>query len=528
MRTIGIDFGTCNIKGAEKKKNGDISVLSLGKSVNNSAVIPNVILYEAGEEDGQPYKTLIGQAAASKPAGEQDKIRNIKMHLQEQAWCRELSFGREVNAFDVTYDIMKNLYDSIHKANQKEDILAVVTVPVNFSARQQLIVQKAAQKAGFLVQAVITEPFAAFFALMEEDMEEEHNVLIFDFGGGTLDLCLVKLCHEAGRTDIETQSSAGISYGGNQISSDIINQILMSRQPQLVGSIMQEKPDADKKERYHQLINRYHFMQEIEDMKKELFDGSDEDDAEAELLVIFEKGEEGDFGSISVSDIYQMLDSQNWKKRIWRLLDRLFSDSSDLTADEVTDVFVIGGSSSILYFRKILEEYFQKYEDVDVDGLFALNDDMDADERIYASVSRGAAIYNEIVTSDEDDKKIKNRIPFMVYTKGETGIRRTPLTRNDVYKDYRSRLDSLDETMKREKKIRVYQTIFGEEEKEVYLGDIILSQEMTEQAGLYRLMIDKEGTIRAELGCLDLVEDYEDEEDRFCVDWCCELQIDIT
>lgn len=529
MRTIGIDFGTCNIKGAEKKKNGDVSALSLGKNVTNSTIIPNIILYEPDKDGERPYKTLIGNTAASKPVtAEQDKIRNIKLYLQKQAWSRELSFGKTVNAYEVTCDIMKSLYDTIHMANQKEELAVVVTVPVNFSRRQQLIVQKAAQEAGFLVRAIITEPFAAFFALMQDQMEEDHNVLIFDFGGGTMDLCLVKLYHAGSRTCIETQASVGISYGGNNISSDIINQILADRQPELIRGIMQEKPDADKKDQYQQKINQYYLLEAVEEMKPELFSGSEEGNVDTELMVMFYGGAEGNFGKIAVSDIYQMLERQNWKKRIYKLLDNLFSDSDELTADEVTDVFMVGGSSSIPFFRRILDDYFRTYGKKDADELFELNDDLDTDARIYASVSCGAAIYNGILTAKEDTVKIKNRIPFMIYTKGEAGSRNTPLTKNDAYRDYCSRLDLLEESMKEEKKIRVYQTIFGEEEKEVYLGDIELSQEIVQQASLYRLMIDRKGTIQAEIGSLDTQDEYGDEDDSFCVDWRCELKIDIA
>ena len=67
-------------------------------------------------------------------APEQDKIRNIKAYLQEYNWSRTLSFGQSVSAYEVTRDIMKNLYNEIHGSNKETDISAVITVPVNFSS----------------------------------------------------------------------------------------------------------------------------------------------------------------------------------------------------------------------------------------------------------------------------------------------------------------------------------------------------------------------------------------------------------
>ncbi len=518
MRLLGIDFGTCYIKGAEVKRNGDVVPLKLGKSIDKPR-IPNVGLYEKKED--QPATILVGDIVLKRSAPEQDKIRNIKAYLQEYNWSRTLSFGQSVSAYEVTRDIMKNLYNEIHGSNKETDISAVITVPVNFSRRQQLMVKQAAEEAGFLINGVITEPFAAFFSLMQEEMEEDHNVMIFDFGGGTMDLCLVEVRQQEGNTRIETQSTVGISYGGNDINEDLLRELLCKREPDKIQAVLGPHNDA-----YHQMINRYYIMKSLDEMKEALF-GSDAEE-KAELLIERHVGAIQDFGEVTVEDVYQVLETQNWTKRIHRLLDGLFCDSDDMTADEVTDIYMVGGSSSIPYFRTILEEYFHKNGHEDVKTLFERNDEMDLEDRLYTTVANGAAIFNQLVTSGDEGIVIKDKIPFMVYTKDEAGRKLTPLMKNDSYKDYRSRLDRLTEAMKREMRIRVYQTIFGETEKEVYLGDIQLSQEIARQATMYQLMTDKDRNVLAELGYLDSEEGYEAEENRFCVDWRCKLEIDLT
>ncbi len=516
MRMLGIDFGTCNIKGAERKRNGDIATLKLGKQIDKPRV-PNVTLYE--KKEGQKVSVILGKLALTKSAREQDRIRNIKAYLQEYNWIRMLSFGISVSAYDVTRDIMKNLYDEIHRSNKEEDISAVITVPVNFSKRQQQIVKKAAEEAGFLVNEVITEPFACFFSLMRDELDEDHNVMIFDFGGGTLDLCLIEVRQRDGKVRIQTQATVGIGYGGNHINEDILKEILCKRKPDKIREVLEQQED-----KYYRMLNRYYIMTAIDEMKETLFGGDEE---EADTHIAFKDSIE-DFGKITPADIYQIFEKQNWKKRLHKLLDSLFSDSDDMTADEVTDIFMVGGSSSIPYFRNIIESYFLKNGHEDVKALFELNDDMEEEERLYASVARGAAIYNELITSHDENMIIKDKIPFMVYTKGEGERKLTPLMKSDSYKDYRSRLDSLSEAMKRERKIQVYQTIFGEEEKEVYLGDICLIEEAAAQGSLYRLMVDKDRNILAEIGYLDMDEDYEEGEDRFCVDWRFPLEIDLS
>lgn len=279
-----------------------------------------------------------------------------------------------------------------------------------------------------------------------------------------------------------------------------------------------------QEDKYHRMLNRHYIMTAIDEVKETLF-GSDEE--ETDIHIAFRDSIE-DFGKITQADIYQIFEKQNWGKRLYKLLDNLFFNSDDMTADEVTDIFMVGGSSAIPYFRNIIESYFIKSGNKDADTLFELNDDMEEEERLYASVARGAAIYNELITSHDENVIIKDKIPFMVYTKGEEERKLTPLMKSDSYKDYRSRLDSLSEAMKREGKIQVYQTIFGEQEKEVYLGDICLTEEAAAQGSLYRLMVDKDRNILAEIGYLDIDEDYEEGEDRFCVDWRIPLEMDFV
>ena len=518
MRKIGIDFGTCNIKGAEKKKNGNVSYIKLGKKIDKPR-IPNVILYEQKEDDIVVY---VGETALSKQALEQDKVRNIKSYLQESNWSRELSFGKVVSAYDVTLDIMKYIYDTIHNSNKNEDISATITVPVNFSKRQQMIVETAAKKAGFIVEAIITEPFASIFYLMQEVFEEDddHNVLIFDFGGGTLDLCLANITHKNDKIRIETQATVGISYGGNNINEDIIKNLVMKK----AGEKLHKALDEQKND-FHRAINKYYIMEGLDTMKAELFEDEDvNENKTSDLIVRLVDGSVEEFGSYSVRDIYNMFDESAWKKRIFSLLDSLFDNSSSLIPNEVSDIFAIGGTSSIPYFKNCLIEYFKSNGHENVDSLFELNDDMDADDRIYSSVSKGAAIYTELI--DEEYIEIKDRIPFLIYSKDEKNKECTKISLDACYKNYASALAPLTKVMKKNKKIEIYQKIYGENDKEVYLGDIKIDDEIANNATLYRLTVDKHRNIKAEFAYL-LDEENEDLEKACCIDWCLELVIDI-
>ncbi|MBR0283570.1 MAG: Hsp70 family protein [Oscillibacter sp.] len=496
MRRIGIDFGTCNIKGAEKKKNGAFAPLKLGKVVDKKH-IPNVILYEEKEEKEEGVGCLLGKTALIKVAEENDRIRFIKRHLQEKDWKRELSFGKTVAVRDVTLDIMRCLYQAIRETSKEDDISTVITVPVNFSRRQSLIVRQAAEQAGFAVNSVITEPFAAFFFLMQEylDDDEERHVLIFDLGGGTMDACLVSVTDSKQGRLIQTQAAAGISYGGNNVNEGIINKILSVKAPEIVRSILKAPPSPQIRR-----SNFYKLMEAIDDAKEELFSDDERDLEESAEVSVTPIGDSVKFIPLSGAEVYAMLDEERWESRIEKLLDRLFADSADLVPEDVTDIFVIGGTSSIPYFREKISGYFRKRRSGDTDALYEKNEGIDAEERIYHSVALGAAIYQDLL--GENRFVIRDRIPFVIYTKDAKGRVRTRLTANDCWKEYSTpyaALSALDDA----ESVSVYQSLYAEEEeKEVYLGRFRLSEETKRDASLYRLAVDRDREIRIDYGAV--------------------------
>jgi L1 cell adhesion molecule like protein len=71
---------------------------------------------------------------------------------------------------------------------------AVITVPANFNSLQRNATKVAAQHAGLMVPKILNEPTAAAFAYGYQSKErgkDKQHILIYDFGGGTLDVSIV-------------------------------------------------------------------------------------------------------------------------------------------------------------------------------------------------------------------------------------------------------------------------------------------------------------------------------------------------
>lgn len=177
MTILGVDLGTTNSLAVVYKEGKPIRIPNAyGEFVTPSAVS---IL------DG---KIVVGKLA--------------KERLITHPECSASLFKRNMGS-DVTYTLDKKAYDSatlssfvvkqlIEDAQNylHEEILEVViSVPAYFNARQRQDTKRIGELLGIKVERLINEPSAAAIACHMDD--EYETFVVFDFGGGTLDVSVV-------------------------------------------------------------------------------------------------------------------------------------------------------------------------------------------------------------------------------------------------------------------------------------------------------------------------------------------------
>jgi len=98
---------------------------------------------------------------------------------------------------------------------------AVITVPAYFTDSQRQATKDAGKIAGLNVKRIINEPTAAALAYgLDRQTSEEMNVLVFDFGGGTLDVSLLTLVSGI----FEVRATSGNTHmGGSDIDTILVN-----------------------------------------------------------------------------------------------------------------------------------------------------------------------------------------------------------------------------------------------------------------------------------------------------------------
>ncbi len=148
-------------------------------------------------------------------------------------------FGKPKYTWQVASEIFQFLKKDAQSRYGNFPVLqeAVITVPLYFTGKQRRAIRKAAELAGINVKTFIHEPFAAVVGYLFSDQnqreflkQKKKNILVFDWGGGTLDITLVKL-------------DSGCLYevstvGANGKSGDFFDELLMSH---VIDTFQKEK-----------------------------------------------------------------------------------------------------------------------------------------------------------------------------------------------------------------------------------------------------------------------------------------------
>ena len=104
---------------------------------------------------------------------------------------------------------------------------AVVTVPAYFNNAQKQATFDAAKIAGLQCLRIINEPTAAAMAAGIHEQDDENNVLVFDFGGGTFDISVLTISDGV----IDVQATRGdMNLGGRDIDEALVEYCLQEFQ----------------------------------------------------------------------------------------------------------------------------------------------------------------------------------------------------------------------------------------------------------------------------------------------------------
>ena len=197
-RTIGIDLGTTN---------SCVAVMEADRArvIENregARTTPSVVAFA---KDG---KLLVGEVARRQAAVNAGRtVTSVKRQMGTN-WKIRID-GKDRSAQEISALILMKLKKDAEEFLGEPVTDAVITVPAYFGDAERQATKDAGAIAGLNVRRIINEPTAAAMAF-GLDHGEPQTVLVFDLGGGTFDVSIIRI----GDNVIEVLSTAGDNHLG--------------------------------------------------------------------------------------------------------------------------------------------------------------------------------------------------------------------------------------------------------------------------------------------------------------------------
>ncbi len=215
-KVIGIDLGTSNSAAAVMEAGKPTIIPSAEGTSLGGKAFPS---YVAFTDDGQK---LVGEPARRQTvANPEGTIMATKRKMGTD--YRYKIFGKEYTPQQISAYILQKIKVDAESFLGSPVKKVVITVPAYFNDNQRQATKDAGKIAGLEVVRLINEPTAASFAYGLDKLDKELKILVFDFGGGTLDVTVMEML---GGGVFEVKSTSGdTQLGGTDMDRKIIDYI---------------------------------------------------------------------------------------------------------------------------------------------------------------------------------------------------------------------------------------------------------------------------------------------------------------
>jgi molecular chaperone DnaK len=410
-KIIGIDLGTSNSAAAAIIAGRPTIIPSAeGTSVAGKA-FPS---YVAFTKDGQ---LLVGEPARRQAVSNPDgTVMAIKRKMGTDYKVR--IFGKEYTPQQISAFILQKIKRDAEAFLADKVEKAVITVPAYFNDNQRQATKDAGSIAGLEVVRIINEPTAASLAYGMDRPDKEMKIMVFDLGGGTLDVTLMEVGPSKDETGKVTPvftvlaTNGDTQLGGTDMDNAIIDYIA----------------DEFKKTNGIDLRNDKVAIQRVREAGEK---------AKIELSTVLTTDINLPFISADASGAKHLTMTMTRGKleelvrptidRCRGPLDRALTDSK-LTPKEISKIIMVGGPTRMPIVRKFVEDYMGKQVESGVDPM--------------ECVATGAAIQAGVIAGDVHDLLLLDVTPLSLGVETLGGVLTKLVERNTTIPTKRTQVFS--------------------------------------------------------------------------------------
>ena len=217
-KVIGIDLGTSNSACAVMEAGKPVIIPAAeGTTVGGGKAFPS---YVAFTKDGQ---LLVGEPARRQAAiNPEGTVTGFKRKMGTT--FKYKIFDKEFTPQQLSAFVLQKIKRDAEAYLGEPVNEAVITCPAYFNDNQRQATKDAGEIAGFKVLRIINEPTAACLAYgLGKEKDKEYKIMVFDFGGGTLDVTIMEMA--SGVFEVKA-TSGDTQLGGRDMDEALMNYII--------------------------------------------------------------------------------------------------------------------------------------------------------------------------------------------------------------------------------------------------------------------------------------------------------------
>ena len=402
-KVIGIDLGTSNSAAAVVEAGQSVMIPSAeGTTVGGGKAFPS---YVAFTKEGQ---LLVGEPARRQVVTNPERTiiqikrkmgTDYKVKIDDKEYTPQ-----QISAF-ILQKIKKDAEAFLGERVEK----AVITVPAYFDDAQRQATKDAGVIAGLDVIRIINEPTAAALAYGIDKSDREEKILVFDFGGGTLDVTIM----DFGQGVFQVVSTSGdTNLGGSDMDKAITDYIIEE---------FKKKEGIDLNEDKMAMVR----VREAAEKAKIELSSTLETDVNLPFIIADAQGPKHLQMKITRAKLEELVKPVVEKCR--SPLEQVIKDAK-LNPSDITRIILVGGPTRMPIVQKFIEDFIGRKAERGIDPM--------------ECVAKGAAIQGAILSGEMKEVLLLDVTPLTLGIETLGGVMTSLISRNTTIPTSKSQIFS--------------------------------------------------------------------------------------